>query len=138
MSAVSLVVAMAVLMDVANPWHGCITVDTGPNPTRFRIVLSYWRLLTCTMCFRTAIFTSIRKDISLVLDQEQEDANADGEAPPDGSPPPRLSESVRSKSNVTGSASLDHVAHLEKAIRRRGSMCLEEEDLGELNSLRVT
>ena len=56
MTGVALTVAIAILMDVSLPWRGFITVDTG-------------------------IFISIRKDISLVLDNEHEQA----EEPVDGS-----------------------------------------------------
>jgi hypothetical protein len=49
MTGLSLTLAIAILMDVSLPWHGFITVDTG-------------------------IFVSIRKDISHVLGDEQEQA----------------------------------------------------------------
>lgn len=51
MTGLSLTLAIAILVDVSLPWRGFITVDTG-------------------------IFVSIRKDISLVLDNEQEQVQA--------------------------------------------------------------
>ena len=54
MTAVALTVAIAILMDVSLPWRGFITVDTG-------------------------IFISIRKDISLVLDNEHEHVEEQGD-----------------------------------------------------------
>ena len=58
MTGLSLTLAIVILMDVSLPWRGFITVDTG-------------------------IFVSIRRDISLVLDNEQEaDAGEDDPADP--------------------------------------------------------
>jgi hypothetical protein len=51
----------------------------------------------------------------------------------------RLSDRGRmdSTQNISG-VTVNHMAHLEQAIKRRGSMCFEEEDLNELNALRPT
>ena len=130
MTAVSLVVAMTVLMDVALPWRGFITVDTG-------------------------IFTSIRQDISLVLEQEDvqdapdglEEDETDLHGGRDESTSPRnrdtggksvrLADRGRMESSSGTKMDVGHKEHLSRAIIRRGSMCEDPDEISDLNQLRV-
>jgi hypothetical protein len=81
MSGLSLLASMVVLADVAMPWRGFIVVDT-------------------------AIFVSIRKDISLVLGQEQ-DATAAG--------------SAVAVVGATGSVGIDQHQHIAAAMASKGA-----------------
>ena len=72
-----------------------------------------------------------------MLDQESADGDGHPGNTADETPNTKRA-GMRTDSHVTGPG-LDHVGHLERAIKRRGSMCLDDDsELGELSSLRVT